>query len=75
MAKKTKCPNGHDSGFELEVEHPRGATVPLRFVRCAECGTVVGITDIKALGKNLEEIGLNLKKLMAAQNLGWESIE
>jgi uncharacterized Zn finger protein len=45
MAATSKCPKCDGISFELVNANIARAGHPLRFVRCASCGVVVGVVD------------------------------
>lgn len=53
----SKCPRCGKSQFEaVRQDHIRGSNQKMYFVQCAECGTVVGVTDFYDTAALLEKI-------------------
>ena len=50
MALSSKCPKCESTSFETAVESPKKSNFKLIFIRCASCGTVVGVTDYYNIG-------------------------
>jgi hypothetical protein len=59
MAQST-CVNCHGSRFEVVVAEPRNTGVKLRFIKCADCGGVVGAMDFHPLAFALEKLAKSL---------------
>jgi uncharacterized Zn finger protein len=62
MAVHSKCPKCDGKNFEMVEETPKGSAFRLMFIRCAECGAVVGVMDYFNIGdlmrKVLNKLGL-----------------
>ena len=56
MATTSKCPRCENTSFEAKIEAPVGAGRQLLFVRCANCGTVVGVTEWESTNDLLRQI-------------------
>ena len=56
MATSSKCPRCENTSFEAKIEAPVGAGRQLLFVRCANCGTVVGVTEWESTNDLLHQI-------------------
>jgi len=69
VATQSRCPGcGEPDKFEAAPLTPEGATESVTVVRCAECGTVVGVQDpvvveqLEIIETVLSEIALRLGK-------------
>jgi uncharacterized Zn finger protein len=56
LATTSKCPRCENTSFEAKIEAPVGAGRQLQFVRCANCGTVVGVTEWESTNDLLRQI-------------------
>ena len=56
MATTSKCPRCENTSFEAKIEAPVGAGRQLLFARCANCGTVVGVTEWESTNDLLRQI-------------------
>ena len=56
MATTSKCPRCENTSFEAKIEAPVGAGRQLLFVRCANCGAVVGATERESTNDLLHQV-------------------
>ena len=56
MATTSKCPRCENTSFEAKIEASVGAGRQLLFARCANCGTVVGVTEWESTNDLLRQI-------------------
>jgi uncharacterized Zn finger protein len=58
---RSKCPKCEKSGFEVVNEVPVNSNYPLIFVRCANCGSVIGVLDYYNVGELIKKLAEKLK--------------
>ena len=65
MASHSECPKCDSSHFEVAQETIKGTNFYLSFIRCASCGTVVGVMDFYNIGAIIHDLakalGVKLK--------------
>lgn len=42
---KSRCPHCQHTSFELKPAPVKNSVYQLYFIQCADCGTVIGVTD------------------------------
>jgi uncharacterized OB-fold protein len=67
MANST-CARCNSTRFEMKEFTPDEATHKVMFVQCAVCGTVVGVTDVYAVGSMVNQTKSTLRTI--ADKLG-----
>lgn len=61
MALKSICPRCAGSSFEM-VENPvKGSAFRLHFIRCADCGCVVGVQEHSNVSNLIYQLAKKLK--------------
>ena len=65
MATSSKCPKCENTSFELKTEKVDNSDYKFSFIRCSNCGTVVGITEAhytsELILKLAKELGKSLR--------------
>jgi uncharacterized Zn finger protein len=65
MATASKCPACPSNQFELVHETPRNSNFAYSFIRCASCGTVIGVADANNIGAMLAQQNAAIKAIAA----------
>lgn len=59
----SKCPKCDSTQFEVQENSPVGSRFKIIFVQCSRCGCVVGVTDYRNIGYEVQEVKQELQAI------------